>query len=96
MYLFRIAISTACILALGPAEDKSTDRFDRVVTRMVRAINAEDHAAIQADFGDVMLKAFPLEKQRTFFQNLSAGAGKITKWIMLNLFLNGYPVAMRT
>jgi murein DD-endopeptidase MepM/ murein hydrolase activator NlpD len=46
---------------------------------MVKAINEANYPAIQADFGKIMMDAFPLEKLTTFFQTLSAEYGKIQK-----------------
>lgn len=86
MRLLEIVLAAACIFSSGLTQEKSADRFKQVITPMVKAINAKDYAAIQADFGEVMLKAFPLEKQRPFFQSLSAGLGKITKLGKQRLF----------
>jgi hypothetical protein len=82
----RLVVSiTAClaVFSLVPrgisAEDISTDRFEKVVNRMVKAINEGDYIGVQADFGQVMLEAFPLEKSEPFFRNLSAQYGRIEK-----------------
>jgi len=55
------------------------DRFERVVKDMVQAINAGDYAAVQKDFGKVMLDAFPLDKATPFFRNLKAQNGRIER-----------------
>ena len=46
---------------------------------MVKAINEADYVGIQKDFGQVMLDAFPLEKSKPFFKNLTSFYGKIQK-----------------
>lgn len=66
-------------VALVSAEEAATNRFEKVVNRMVKAINEADYSGIQADFGEVMLDAFPIKKSKPFFQNLSAHYGKIQK-----------------
>jgi|TARA_B100001079_G_scaffold109008_1_gene93789 murein DD-endopeptidase MepM/ murein hydrolase activator NlpD len=55
------------------------DRFEKVVTRMVQAINAKNYPGVQEDFSKVMLDAFPLEKSKVFFKDLSIRYGKIEK-----------------
>lgn len=56
-----------------------TDRFEKVINRMVKAINDGNWPGVQADFGKVMLDAFPLEKSTPFFQELVSQYGKIEK-----------------
>jgi len=73
--LIAILSSVVCV----SAEEISSERFERVVNRMVKAINEADYPGIQADFGKVMLDFLPLEKSRPFFKNLSAQYGKIEK-----------------
>lgn len=69
----------ACSLSLAFAQDEPIARFEKVVNRMVKAINEADYPGIQADFSKIMLDAFPLEKLTPFFQSLSAEYGKIQK-----------------
>jgi hypothetical protein len=64
---------------LGSAQDLPTDRFEKVVNRMVKAINDANYPGIQADFSKIMLDEFPLEKLTPFFQSLSTEYGKIQK-----------------
>jgi hypothetical protein len=66
-------------LSLAFAQDEPIARFEKVVNRMVKAINEADYPGIQADFSKIMLDAFPLEKLTPFFQSLSAEYGKIQK-----------------
>jgi hypothetical protein len=68
-----------CSLSPAFAQDEPIARFEKVVNRMVKAINEANYPGIQADFGKVMLDAFPLEKLTPFFQSLSAEYGKIRK-----------------
>jgi len=58
-------------------QDATADRFVRVVSRMVEAMNAADYVGIQRDFSKGMLDFFPLEKSTPFFKNLRAEYGKI-------------------
>ncbi len=69
------------LFIFGPAfgEEAATERFEKVIGRMVEAINEANYPGIQADFGQIMLDAFPLEKLTPFFQGLSAQYGKIQK-----------------
>lgn len=61
------------------AAQEPTERYEKIIHRMVQSINAENYPAIQQDFGKVMLDAFPLEKSKQFFQRLLSQCGKITK-----------------
>jgi hypothetical protein len=76
-----IVIALSLIVPVGTslAQQKPTDRFDKVVNRMVKAINESDYPGIAADFGKIMRDAFPMEQLKPFFQNLSAQLGKIEK-----------------
>ncbi len=58
---------------------EATERFEKVVNRMVKAINDANWPGVQVDFGQVMLDFFPLEKSTPFFQGLVAQYGKIEK-----------------
>jgi hypothetical protein len=58
---------------------EATDRFEKVVNRMVKAINDANWPGVQADFGKVMLDFLPLEKSTPFFQGMVAQYGKIEK-----------------
>jgi hypothetical protein len=75
--IFLIICAGASSLAF--AQDEPTARFEKVVNRMVKAINEANYPAIQADFSKIMLDALPLEKLTPFFQALSAEYGKIQK-----------------
>lgn len=56
------------------------DTFREVADQMVKAINAADYDGVRRDFNQVMLKAFPVEKCKAFFQEeISAKFGKINK-----------------
>lgn len=73
-------LSAMLLLAVsGLGQEAVTERFEKVVGRMVEAINRADYEAIQADFGEAMRKALPLEQSRPFFQNLLRTYGKIQR-----------------
>ena len=74
------AVSVILVLvALVPAEEPATNRFEKVVNGMVKAINEGDYARIGSDFDRTMEDFFPLEKRKPFFKNLLAQYGKIEK-----------------
>jgi murein DD-endopeptidase MepM/ murein hydrolase activator NlpD len=72
--LFVLLLLPSTLLA-----QEATARFEKVANRMVKAINDANWPGVQADFGQVMLDAFPLEKLTPFFQGLVAQYGKIEK-----------------
>jgi len=67
------------LVVLALAEGTSANRFEKVVSRMVKAINERDYAGIGKDFDKTMEDFFPLEKREPFFNELSAQYGKIKK-----------------
>lgn len=77
----KLVICLVLLFVVGSAfgQEAATERFEKVVGRMVEAINEANYPGIQADFGQIMLDAFPLEKLTPFFQGLSAQYGKIQK-----------------
>ncbi len=77
----KLVISLVLLFVVGSAfgQEVATERFEKVVNRMVEAINEANYPGIQADFGQIMLDAFPLEKLTPFFQSVSAQYGKIQK-----------------
>ena len=64
---------------LVSAQDLPTDRFEKVVNRMVKAINDANYLEIQKDFAQSMRDFLPLEKSKPLFQGLTAQYGKIQK-----------------
>jgi hypothetical protein len=66
-------------IASALSAKEATDRFEKVVNKMVKAINDANWPGVQADFGKVMLDAFPLEKSTPFFKSLVWQNGKIEK-----------------
>jgi len=70
-------LAVALSAGAPPARPKATDRFQRAVRPMVKAINAGDYEAACRDFGPVMRKALPPEKAKAFFDNLKAELGSI-------------------
>jgi len=77
LYIPALIVSIFLITTMSFAKQDSSSRYKKVVRRMVDAINAENFTTIQQDFGEIMLKAFPLEKSKPFFENLLANYGKI-------------------
>jgi hypothetical protein len=75
----NIVFTLTFIAAIAFSQQPASERFEKVMNRMVQAINAADYVGIQRDFGKVMLDALPLEKSTPVFMNLSAQYGKIQK-----------------
>jgi len=76
----RRCITLLVMLSLAASAEESTvGRFEKVVNRMVKAINERDYARIGSDFDRTMKDFFPLEKREPFFKNLSAQYGKINR-----------------
>jgi len=67
------------LVALAFAKGTSANRFEKVVSRMVKAINEQDYAGTGKDFDKTMEDFLPLEKREPFFKNLSLQYGKIDK-----------------
>ena len=74
-----IVLATLFVVSLVAAEKAGTERFGKVVNRMVKAINKGDYAGAGKDFAASMEEFFPLEKRKPFFKNLSGQYGKIQK-----------------
>ena len=74
-----IVLATLFVVSLVAAEKAGTERFGKVVNRMVKAINEKDYAGTGKDFDQSMEDFFPLEKRKPFFKNLSGQYGKIQK-----------------
>lgn len=78
----RKYFTTLAILFLAVsvwAQASAAERFEKVVNRMVKAINEADYAGIGRDFAQSMEDFLPLEKRKPFFKNLSAQYGKINR-----------------
>lgn len=67
------------LVVLAFAEGTSANRFEKVVSRIVKAINEQDYAGIGNDFDQTMEDFFPLKKREPFLENLSLQYGKIKK-----------------
>ena len=67
------------LVVLAFAEGTPTDRFEKVVSRMVKAINEQDYVGIAKDFDQTMEDFFPPKKRKPFFRDLAARYGKIKK-----------------
>jgi len=70
-------MATLFVVSLVAAAD--SERFGKVVNRMVKAINKGDYAGAGKDYAASMEEFFPLEKRKPFFKNLSAQYGKIKR-----------------
>jgi murein DD-endopeptidase MepM/ murein hydrolase activator NlpD len=73
-------LALTIILAYGVAalgEGQAADRFQKVVNRMVKAINEQDYAGVGKDFSRTMEDFLPLHKRELFFKDLSTQYGKI-------------------
>lgn len=79
MRRFFTILAILFLATMVSAQKPPTDRFEKLVNRMVEAINAADYAAIGKDFAQSMEDFFPLAKRKPFFTNLSAQYGKIQK-----------------
>jgi hypothetical protein len=78
MRKFILAFILVC--AIAPAfAGQPAERFEKVVNKMVKAINEKDYADTGKDFAQSMEDFFPLEKRKLFFENLSAQYGEIQK-----------------
>ena len=77
----KLAIILVLLLLAGWAfaEQAATERFEKVVKPMVKAINEGDYAGTGKDFAQSMEDFLPLEKREPFFKNLLAQYGKIHK-----------------
>jgi murein DD-endopeptidase MepM/ murein hydrolase activator NlpD len=76
---FVLIVILACGIVPALGEHQPTDRYQKVATRMVKAINEQDYAGVGQDFARTVEDFFPLEKRKPFFENLSAQYGKIVK-----------------
>lgn len=75
----KVIIVVAAVLSAGtaPARPKPTDRFEKIVRPMIKAINAGDYEAVRRDFGKIMREALPPDKTKAFFGNLKTELGAI-------------------
>lgn len=79
MRRFLIVLAVLISAALVAAAGGGTERFGKVVNRMVKAINKGDYAGAGRDYDASMEEFFPLEKRKPFFKNLSTQYGKIER-----------------
>jgi hypothetical protein len=68
------------LTVLTAAQEANTGRFEKVMSRLVKAINEPNYPAIRRDFAQVMLKELPPEECREFFAELLTQYGKIRKF----------------
>jgi len=74
-----LAILVLLLAASALAEENAAGRFEKVINKMVKAINEGNYADIGSDFDKTMEDFFPLEKRKPFLENLLAQYGKIQK-----------------
>ncbi len=72
-----LAVLVLLLATSALAEENAEGRFEKVVSRMVKAINEGNPADIGSDFDKTMEDFFPLEKRKPFLENLLAQYGKI-------------------
>ncbi|MHC4911394.1 MAG: M23 family metallopeptidase [Planctomycetota bacterium] len=77
----KLVISLVLLFVVGSVsgQEAATERIEKVVGRMVEAINKKDYAGAGKDFAQSMEDFFPLTKRAPFFKNLLAQYGKIQK-----------------
>ncbi len=73
----RCLIVLMMLFPTALAEESAAGRYDKVVNRIVKAVNEGDYARIGNDFDRTMEDFFPIEKRKPFFEKLSAQYGKI-------------------
>jgi len=73
--IFICAYSLSVVLA----QDEPISRFEKVINRMVKAINEGNYVDVGSDFDKTMEDFFPLEKRKPFLENLLDQYGKIQK-----------------
>src|SRR6478672_4294217 len=66
-----------CSLAVTLRAAENADRFVETAIELIKAINADDSAAIQASFDAQMQQALPPDKSMPFFRKLVAAKGKL-------------------
>jgi murein DD-endopeptidase MepM/ murein hydrolase activator NlpD len=74
-----VTVVLAALCMAGASGQDASERYQKVVQRLVDAINAQDYPATRQDFAKVMLDALPPAKAEAVFKGLSAQYGKITK-----------------
>jgi hypothetical protein len=74
-----LAMLVLLLAASALAEENAVGRFEKIINKMVKAINEGSPADIGSDFDKTMEDFFPLEKRKPFFENLLAQYGKIQK-----------------
>ncbi|UCG56592.1 MAG: peptidoglycan DD-metalloendopeptidase family protein [Phycisphaerales bacterium] len=70
-----VLLAAASVLA----EDAAPSRFEKVLGRIVKAINEGDYAGVGNDLAQNMQDFLPLAKRTPFLQDLSAEYGRIKK-----------------
>ena len=61
------------------AQQQGTERFARVINRLVEAMNKQDYAGIVREYDAGMTTAFPLNNTTLLFKNYEAQYGNVTR-----------------
>jgi biotin carboxyl carrier protein len=61
------------------AQQQETERFARVINRLVEAMNKQDYAGIVREYDSGMSAAFPLNNTTLLFKNYESQYGKVTR-----------------
>jgi hypothetical protein len=72
-----LAVLVLLVATSALAEEIAAGRFEKVINKMIKAINEGNPADIGSDFDQTMEDFFPLEKRKPFLENLLAQYGKI-------------------
>jgi len=75
----RCLIVLFMLFSAALAGENTAGRYEKIVNRMVKAINKGDYVRIGNDFDQTMEDFFPIQKRKPFFKNLSAQYGKIKR-----------------
>lgn len=67
------------VCGVAQAAEGGESRYEAVARRLVRAINARDADAVQAEFAQVMRDAFGPDKATPFFDDVLSAYGKIER-----------------
>ena len=75
----KILLMGLLTAAATQAPSQPAARFRQIAERVVQAFNRRDYAALRSDFSKGMLKAFPEEKAKAFFDGLLNELGEIRR-----------------
>jgi len=79
LVLLAATLSLAALVAGQTSPPADSERFNRVASRLVRAINDKDYLKTRQDYSKVMSDADPPEKCKPFYEAMTNAYGKIVK-----------------